>query len=138
MKLAKLRLDEEAKWAQRAKVKHVQQGGNNTKYFHLIANCKHRKKKIFQLEQDEGTIVGDDNLKVYITEYYKRLFGEPIKNNFSLREDLIDDIPQINAEENDILTSHFSDKEVFDAISQMEHNKAPGPHRFPAEVLAYN
>ena len=52
--IAKLRRDEESKWAQRAKVKHVQEGGENTKYFHLIANGKHRRKKIFQLEQDEG------------------------------------------------------------------------------------
>jgi hypothetical protein len=44
-KLAKLRRDEESKWAQRAKVKHVQEGGNNIKYFHLIANGKHRRKK---------------------------------------------------------------------------------------------
>ena len=43
----KLRREEETKWAQRAKVKHVQEGGNNTKYFHLIANGKHRKKKNF-------------------------------------------------------------------------------------------
>jgi hypothetical protein len=41
----------------------VQEGGSNTKYFHLVANGKHRKKKIFQLEQDEGIIVGQDNLK---------------------------------------------------------------------------
>jgi hypothetical protein len=67
-KLNKLRRDEEIKWAQRAKVKYIQEGGDNTKYFHLIANGKHRKKKFFQLEQDEGTIVGDDNLKTYITE----------------------------------------------------------------------
>ena len=40
--LANLRRDEETKWAQRAKVKHIQEGGNNTKYFHLIANGKHR------------------------------------------------------------------------------------------------
>jgi hypothetical protein len=53
----KLRRNEETKWAQRAKVKNVQEGENNTKYFHLIANRKHRKKKKFQLEQDEGTIV---------------------------------------------------------------------------------
>jgi hypothetical protein len=32
------------KWAQRANVKHVQEGGNSAKYFHLIANGKHRKK----------------------------------------------------------------------------------------------
>src|ERR1041385_3570271 len=98
----KLRRDEETKWAQRAKVKQVQEGGNNTKYFHLIANGKHRKKKIFQLEQDEGTIVGEENLKVYITEYYKKLFGEPEYNNFTLMEDRVDDIPQISAQENDI------------------------------------
>jgi hypothetical protein len=66
--LAKLRRDEETKWAQRAKVRHIQEGGNNTKYFHLIANGKHRKKKIFQLEQDEGTIVGESNIRMFITE----------------------------------------------------------------------
>jgi hypothetical protein len=39
--LAKLRRNEESKWAQRAKVKHIQEGGDNTKYFHLISNGKH-------------------------------------------------------------------------------------------------
>jgi hypothetical protein len=77
VKLAVLRRDEEAKWAKRAKVKYIQQGGNNTKYFHLIANGKHCKKNFFQLEQDEGTIVGEANLKVFISEYYTKLFGEP-------------------------------------------------------------
>ena len=32
------------------------------RYFHLIANGKHRKKRILQLEQDEGMIVGEANL----------------------------------------------------------------------------
>jgi hypothetical protein len=49
-RLASLRRSEESKWAQRAKVKYIQEGRDNTKYFHLIANGKHRKKKIFQLE----------------------------------------------------------------------------------------
>jgi mannosylglycoprotein endo-beta-mannosidase len=132
-KLLKLRREEESKWAQRAKVKHVQEGGNNTKYFHLIANGKHRRKKIFQLEQDEGTIVGDDNLKLFISEYYKKLFGAPVQNGFSLCENSFSDIPQISSAENIILTSDFTEEEVFEAISQMEHNKAPGPDGFPAE-----
>jgi hypothetical protein len=75
--LAILRREEEAKWAQRAKVKHIQKGKDNTKYFHIVANRKHRRKKFFQLEQDEGTIVGQENLKRYISEYYKGLFGDP-------------------------------------------------------------
>jgi hypothetical protein len=49
--LAKLRRDEESKWAQRAKVKHVQKGGNNTKYFHLIANEKQEGRRSSNLNK---------------------------------------------------------------------------------------
>ena len=73
------------------------------KYFHLIANGKHRKKKKIQLEQDEGTIVGEENLRFYITNFYKTLFGAPATNNFSLREDLVAVIPQLSVEENNVL-----------------------------------
>ena len=36
-------------------------------------------------------------------------------------------------QKNNILTADFLVKEVYDAISQMELNKAPGPDGFPAE-----
>jgi mannosylglycoprotein endo-beta-mannosidase len=135
--IAKLRRDEETKWAQRAKIKHVQKGGDNTKYFHLIANGKHRRKKIFQLEQDEGTIMGQENLKNYITAYYKSLFGPPSMTSCVMDESMIHDIPQISAEENAILVAAFSENEVFEAISQMEKNKSPGPDGFPAEFYQH-
>ena len=48
-------------------------------------------------------------------------------------ESFSQDIPQLSSEENEILTAPFTEKEVHDAISQMEHNKAPGPDGFPAE-----
>jgi hypothetical protein len=96
----------------------------------LMANIA---KKNFQLEQDEGVIVGDDNLKHYITDYYKTLFGPPISNSFSMLEDRVSDIPQLSPEENEILTVVFTEKEVWDAIFQMEQNKSPGPDGFPAE-----
>jgi hypothetical protein len=131
--LANLRCDEETKWAQRAKVKHIQEGGNNTKYFHLIANGKHRKKRISQLEQDEGTIVGQENLKTFITKFYKQLFGAPANSYVTLSEEVSHDIAQLSDEEKDILISPFMEDEVFEAISSMEHNKAPGPDGFPTE-----
>lgn len=105
--LANLRRDEESKWAQRAKVKHIQEGGNNTKYFHLIANGKHRRKKKFQLEQDEGTILGQDNIKNYITEFYKSLFGAPVENIVSMIESMKDDISQLSQEEPTLQKSRF-------------------------------
>jgi hypothetical protein len=108
--LAILRREEEAKWAQRAKVKHIQEGGDNTKYFHLVASGKHRRKKFFQLEQDEGTIVGQENLKHYISKYYKGLFGDPQPSNVSMIESFNHDIPQLSHEENDILVKKILKK----------------------------
>jgi mannosylglycoprotein endo-beta-mannosidase len=131
--LAKLRRDEESKWAQRAKVKHVQQGGDNTKYFHLIANGKHRRKRIFQLEQEEGTILGQENLKHYISKYYKNLFGPPPPSSCVMVESMNHDIKKISAEENAILIADFTMEEVKKAVMQMKKNRAPGPDGFPAE-----
>ena len=78
---------------------------------------------------------------MYITNYYKKLFGAPAENYVALDESMVDDIPQLKDEENEVITAPFSEKEVFDAISQMENNKAPGPDGFPAEfykkILGY-
>jgi hypothetical protein len=46
-RLAELLREEELKWYQRAKVKHLLQGDANTKYYHLLANGRHRKTRIF-------------------------------------------------------------------------------------------
>jgi hypothetical protein len=48
-------------------------------------------------------------------------------------EDQISDIPQVSPEENESLIANFTENEVREAIYQMENNKAPGPHGFPAE-----
>jgi hypothetical protein len=95
--------------------------------------AKKGKKKIYQLEQEEGTIFGDEDLKVYISEFYKKLFGDPIPSYVDLIEDNNQDIPKLSIEENNLLTSPFNEKGVHEAISQMEHNKAPGPDGFPVE-----
>jgi hypothetical protein len=55
-RLAELLKEEEIKWYQRAKVKELLEGDSNTKYFQLIANGKHRKTRIFQLQHDERVI----------------------------------------------------------------------------------
>jgi hypothetical protein len=132
-RLAQLLREEEIHWFQRAKTTKMLKGDRNTKYFHLIANGKRRKTRIFRLEQEEGIIEGDANLKKYITNYYKGLFGRPEENNFSLLESMTEDIPQVSEEENAVLSGEFLEKEVRDAIFQMKHNKAPGPDGFPTE-----
>jgi hypothetical protein len=74
---------------------------------------------------------------VCISEYYKKLFGDPDSSSVSLHEDRTDDIPQLSTEENTMLIANFSMEEVHDAIFQMEHNKSPGPDGFPAEFYQH-
>lgn len=83
--LTKLLREEELCWLQRSKATKLLKGDDNTKYFQMLANGRHRKTRIYQLEQDEGVIIGNDNLKNYITDYYKGLFGAPEEKSFFFR-----------------------------------------------------
>ena len=61
------------------------------------------------------------------------MFGSSQRNELSLDESQIEDIPQINEDENKMLIDEFTEREVREAIFQMKHNKAPGPDGFPVE-----
>ena len=98
-----------------------------------MANGKYRKQHIYKLENDQGIVIGDAQLKSYITQFYKDLFGPPDASDITLEEDRIQDIPQVTQEDNELLTSEFTEFEVKNVVFQMEHNKAPGPDGFPAE-----
>jgi hypothetical protein len=52
------------------------------------------------------------NLKSYITNYYKVLFGASKEGNFSLDESRINDIHQVFDEENSLLTAPYIEDEV--------------------------
>ena len=76
--------------------------------------------------------MGDLELKKYITNYYKNLFGQPDEIDISLVESRIDDIPEVTDAENDTLIYAFTEIEVKVTVFQMKHNKAPDVDAFPA------
>src|SRR3954470_4329818 len=63
--------EEELRWYQRSKSNFILKGDANTKYFHNVTNGRHRKKSIHALNQDEGMIESQEQLKAFITSYYK-------------------------------------------------------------------
>ena len=67
-------------------MKTLLEGDDNTRFFHLVANGKHRKQHIYKLENDQGVVVGDDQLKSHITQFYKNLFGTPDVSEITLME----------------------------------------------------
>jgi hypothetical protein len=111
-RITQLLREEEIKWFQRAKTTKILKGDNNTKYFHMVANKKRRKTRIFRLEQDEGVTEGEEQIKSYITKYYKNLFGSSEAGRLSLNESLVEDIPQVTDTESEMLVAEFSEKEI--------------------------
>jgi hypothetical protein len=57
--------------------KDLLEGDSNTKYFQLVASGKYRKRRSFQLQQEDKIIEGEQALNDYITSYYKDMFGPP-------------------------------------------------------------
>jgi hypothetical protein len=72
-------------------------------------------------------IVGEENLKVFISEYYKGLFGAATQNHFTLVEDRIDDIPQLSSEEKVLLSADFTELEVMEEIIFSKRGGDPQP-----------
>lgn len=65
--------EEQTRWYQTVKTTNLLKGDCNTRYFQLVASGKHRRTRIFRLDQEERIIEGDNNLKCYMTNYYKGL-----------------------------------------------------------------
>jgi hypothetical protein len=99
----------------------------------MVANGKRRKTRIFRLEQDEGIIEREEQIKSYITKYYKNLFGSSEAGRLSLNESLVEDIPEVTDTESEMLVDEFSEKKIKETVFQMKHNKTPGPVGFSVE-----
>ena len=78
--------EEEINWFQRAKTRDLLRGIVIPNIFQMVANDKRRKTRIFRLEQEEGVIQGEEYPRKYITNCYKRLFGDTEVDKLFLNE----------------------------------------------------
>jgi hypothetical protein len=60
-RLSQLVREEELKWYQRSKAKHLLEGDVNTKYFQLLANGRHRKRASFSFRMVVRLFLGTRN-----------------------------------------------------------------------------
>ncbi|RVX06781.1 hypothetical protein CK203_014972 [Vitis vinifera] len=118
---------------QKAKVKWVKDGDCNSKLFHKVANGRRNRNFIKFLENERGLVL--DNSKSITKEillYFKRLYSSPPEESW--RVEGIDWSP-ISEESASRLDSPFSEEEIFNAIFQLDRDKAPGPDGFTIAVF---
>jgi len=73
--LMKIYENEELLWQRIGGENWLLKGDANTGYFHGIANGRKRKCHIRNLVDGDRTIEDKEELKVYVTDFYKHLFG---------------------------------------------------------------
>jgi hypothetical protein len=125
---ARLLVQEEAYWRQRAKMHWLKEGDLNTNFFHLSASTRQRAKRIEKLVNDDNnTVSTQPELCEVALNYFNSLF----KANSTLHDPILSLIePQITQEDNDQLLRPISKEELKEALFQMHPDKAPGPDGF--------
>ncbi|WKA03651.1 hypothetical protein VitviT2T_021750 [Vitis vinifera] len=131
--LEEIIMREEIHWRQKAKVKWVKDGDCNSKLFHKVANGRRNMNFIKFLENESGLVLDNfDSITKEILHYFKKLYlshpGE------SWRVEGIDWSP-ISEKSASKLDSPFFEVEIYNAIFQLDRNKAPGPDGFTIAVF---
>ena len=128
--ISKLLVCEEQMWKQWSCALWLQEGDNNTRYFHSRTSHRFRRNRIDALEDPDGVLCTDeDGISNILVNYYQCLFHS---SNPSMMEEVVDGIPcSVSAEMNQMLIGEFTKEEVVTALKQMDPLKALGPDGLP-------
>lgn len=114
----------------------MQEGDNNTRYFHIRASYRFRRNRIESLEDANGELCNDDeSISRILVDYYQQLFTS---SNPALVDEVVEKILcSISDEMNGELLADFTREEVVVALKQIEPLKAPGLDGLPPLFFQY-
>ena len=125
--ILKMLKENEIYWFKRSHEKWLHEGDNNTEYFHRIANGRKRKNTIISFKYEGESVEGITNLLSHATEYYKKLFGPDIGNQFQHDSDLWDEGEMVSEDDKAYLTRPFTEEEIKAALFQMKKKQVYRP-----------
>jgi hypothetical protein len=79
---------EELFWQKRGGERWLLQGDANTFYFHGIANGRKRKCFNHSLVEGDRVLTDSQDLKRYVTDFYKKLFGSKEQPTIKLHRNM--------------------------------------------------
>ncbi|PNX76010.1 ribonuclease H, partial [Trifolium pratense] len=125
---ATLLIQEEGYWKQRAKMHWLREGDLNTRFFHMSATARSKKKRVTRLTTDTGTeALSQEDLCEVAKNYFGTLF-RPRNGDYDPALNLIQ--TKVTEDDNFLLTAPITKVEIQQALFQMHPDKSPGPDGF--------
>ncbi|GAU47118.1 hypothetical protein TSUD_98950 [Trifolium subterraneum] len=124
---ATLLIQEEGYWKLRAKMHWLQEGDMNTRFFHMSATAR-SKKKVIKLIVDNGT---EAHTQEELCEVAKSYFDTLFKQRDGDHDPVLNLIQsRVTDDNNFFLTIPITKVEIHQALFQMHPDKSPGPDEF--------
>jgi hypothetical protein len=130
--LKNMMAEEGCKRKQTAREKFINEGDENTRYFHLIAKGRKRRVKILSLLHEGASVDDATGINKITTSFYKELFGPSVSSSINLTNLTMNQLSNVDRS---FLTAPFCINEIKKVVLDLKHNSAPGPDGFPAEFF---
>ena len=118
---------EEVSWRQKSCALWLQEGDENTKFLHRLANSHHRNNFIGSLSIEENTITDPKGVQEGIVQFYQHLYFE--SSHWQPKLDGLS-FNRLASEEVYGLIRPLEDAKVLVEVCSMARDKAPGPDGF--------
>ncbi|XP_022040050.1 uncharacterized protein LOC110942584 [Helianthus annuus] len=124
LKLKDLEIAKAKDLLQKARIKWLINGDENSSFFHIVVNKNKASNRIHGLTINEVWIAEPKTIKEELRKFFRKQFSEPMRR----RPSFVNwDLPTITTEEAEMLVSPFTTDEIRLAIEGCGGNKAPGP-----------
>jgi hypothetical protein len=130
--LKNMMAEEGCKRKQTAREKFINEGDENTRYFHLIAKGRKRRVKILSLLHEGASVDDATGINKITTSFYKELFGPSVSSSINLTNLTMNQLSNVDRS---FLTAPFCINEIKKVMLDLKHNSAPDPDGFPAEFF---
>uniref|UniRef100_A0A803QED6 Reverse transcriptase domain-containing protein n=1 Tax=Cannabis sativa TaxID=3483 RepID=A0A803QED6_CANSA len=125
--LDELLAQEETYWQQRSRVDWLQNGDQNTNFFHAYASSRRKHNTIKFLSDDRGIAVhSKQGMTDIITAYFGDLFKATDVDLDALTHTIAAIPTTVTAAMNDSLIQPFTCEEIYNALKTISPDKSPG------------
>ncbi|XP_026443851.1 uncharacterized protein LOC113344006 [Papaver somniferum] len=128
----KLAVIKAGKWRAGARVNHIQQNDDNTKYFHRLASDRRRMSYIGAITVNGEMTTVEAEIKDGIVQHFQNIFQN--QSNRTVTMDFMN-FKGISDEQKIWLESEVTEVECLAAMKKLGQNKAPGHDGFPIQFL---